>query len=276
MSWIVVTDLDGTLLDDQYPVAEAARALDELAAIAPDSHVVLATSKTFAETEEIARLATHLPSMILENGGGVAWTGNGDGDAYSVAQLGTPYGQIIKLLRQIRHERQFQFWGFADMTIQEVMIRTGLDRRQAEYARCRMASEPIVWEGPHSALCEFRFAIEEHGLIMQKGGRFLHITSDVSKRKALEYLVRRCPHCALDKPLLLACGDSPNDLGMIESAHAALLFPQRDGSYLREAGDRLLHAPAAGPAAWIDGVKRLIARFGGGEGTGPANTEDDQ
>ena len=78
MNWLIATDLDGTLLDDGYPVAEAARAVDTLhdriLQRDPRStvHSVLASSKTCAELIPLANRCARAPLILFENGAGWA------------------------------------------------------------------------------------------------------------------------------------------------------------------------------------------------------------
>ena len=67
-SLLVVTDLDGTLLDDTtYEFRAAREALNALRASAIP--IVLATSKTLPEAREVAAAIGGHPILIVENGG---------------------------------------------------------------------------------------------------------------------------------------------------------------------------------------------------------------
>ena len=78
MDWLIATDLDGTLLDDGYPLAEAAQAVDALheRIIRRDPQskvlVVLASSKTCAELIPLADRCASAPLILFENGAGWA------------------------------------------------------------------------------------------------------------------------------------------------------------------------------------------------------------
>ena len=52
---LLATDLDGTLLDDDYLYEQAAEALDSLASTYPDAQTALVSSKTPAEMIELAQ-----------------------------------------------------------------------------------------------------------------------------------------------------------------------------------------------------------------------------
>ena len=164
------------------------------------------------------------------------------------------------MLYELRQEPGFLFRGFHQMSRAEVAELTGLSLQAASLARRRLASEPLIWGGTPEALALFSDALGEHDLRLQKGGRFHHVTSHVSKADALFRLLVRAGQTGQRAPSILACGDSPNDLELIDAADQALLFPQRDGRFLREASPTLHHAPVAGPSCWLSSVRKILDR----------------
>ena len=263
--WLIATDLDGTLLDDSYPNREAADAIDQIQAAYPNVKVALVSSKTLEEMSRIADFVERKPFLIFENGGGVAWPLNymvSCGDAqiagYEVKTLGMRYEEICCVLGKLR-SKGYDFCGFVDMSAEEVASLTRLTPADAELARGRLTSEPLVWQGDTESLHEFAEALREQGLTLQRGGRFYHVTSANDKIKALDYLRERIRYETGVQLRVLACGDAPNDLAMLDKADCALVFPDRDGKYLRESQAHIAHAPAAGPKTWLRGVSKLAA-----------------
>ena len=261
MSWLVITDLDGTLLDDDYPYESAAQALDTLTLEFEDLRLALASSKTLAEMERLAKQSRSHMTLIFENGAGIAessaaWTGTND---LNLTLLGTPYAEICGVLHELRHDDPgFAFRGFHEMSRHEVSELTGLDPDAAGLARNRLASEPLLWLGTTVALERFREALAERNLKLEKGGRFHLVTGPGGKRAALDRLLERLARADGDCPRIIACGDAPNDLELIDIADRALVFPQRNGSYLRGENDRVAHAAGPGPAEWLEGVRRIL------------------
>lgn len=260
MSWLIVTDLDGTLLDDGYPYLEAERALDAVAADFEQIRVALASSKTLAEMRRLVTRTRRKPILIFENGAGVACPPDpaAAADDEDLMLLGTPYAEICGALHELRQEPDFDFRGFHEMSRYEVAELTGLGMDEAALARRRLASEPLLWLGKPVALERFRGALADRGLDLLRGGRFHHVTGPGGKRAALDRLLERVARADGTSPRVIACGDAPNDLELIDVADRALVFPQRDGTYLRREDERIAHAPAAGPAEWLAGVRRLL------------------
>ena len=271
MHWLIATDLDGTLLDDGYPLEAAAAAIDELSGLSPASgttvrlRVVLATSKTLAEGIRLVDLCVSQPILAFENGAGVAWRtgacsrrGSCRRDGYEIECTGTDYGRIRGHLLRLREKTEYRFRGFGDMSPAELADRTGLDADSAAAAMQRMASEPLLWQGAPSALPSFEKDLNDLGLNLELGGRFHHATGRRNKAGAVAAILQHLAPCRHGTLTTLACGDAPYDVEMMHAADFALVFPGRDGGYALPADATVFHAPGAGPAAWLECVSRIV------------------
>ena len=265
IKWLIATDLDGTLLDDSYPYQEAARAIDEIQK-RYDSRVALASSKTLAEMLELAQRATVPPFLIFENGGGIAWPtgflrqpGESRLNGYEVTLLGGDLGKIYRALECLQNHQRFKYQTFSQLSDQQICDITLLPMSGVQLARERFTCEPILWQDSEEQLASFKSLIKKADLNVVEGQRFLHIGHGVDKAHALQYLRRKISYERGEHPRLLACGDAPNDLEMINSADLALLFPGRDGRYLHDTDTKHAHAPMAGPSHWLQGVQRIFA-----------------
>jgi mannosyl-3-phosphoglycerate phosphatase len=267
MNWLIVTDLDGTLLDDNYPVGDARAAIDNLAASHEDAIIALASSQSAAEMIELVNRCHSDPVLIFENGSGLAWResvlcrpGSQRCGDYEIECFGQPYGELVTCLRAIRFDHGYPFRGFSDMTPDEVASLTGLSHSAAERARQRMASEPLLWQGGEAELGMFRSELAEAKLELVSGGRFLHVGTHLNKGRALARLWRLLRFQFGIHAVTVACGDAPNDLPMMERADHAIVFPARDGGYLTPDNPNTYRAPVAGPAAWLEAVSGVLSR----------------
>lgn len=265
MDWLIITDLDGTLLDDSYPVQQAAQAIDALGDRYPGLRVALASSKTLTEMVELASHCASEPILVFENGAGIAWRevtlvqrGTMRQKGYEVECHGEGYQQLRAALAALQRSRHYEFRGFGDMTAAEVAARTGLDERAAGDARLRLASEPIVWNGDEQSLDRFRADLGQLGLNLERGGRFHHVLWNMNKARALGRIKRLICYQTGIHVTTLACGDAPNDVGMLQRADHALVFPARDGRYLLPRRNGVSHAPAAGPSSWLASVTEVM------------------
>ncbi|MDT0619601.1 HAD-IIB family hydrolase [Salinisphaera sp. P385] len=264
--WVVYTDLDGTLLDHyDYGWQAAVPALTALAV--RDVPVVPVTSKTLAEMQVLrTRLAPNTP-FVVENGGAVAvptgYFGADRGTAVAgglyVERLGPGYADIVDVLIALRAEG-FAFTGFADMDATAVAACTGLVQADAERARQRLCSEPLLWQGSDEALAEFRVRLANHGLTTRRGGRFLHVMGQCDKGDALRRL--QAHFGGETAPISLALGDSPNDFDMLVAADRGVLVARPDGSHAAPPDPPgLVHAPGIGPAGWNAAVLDWLAEI---------------
>ncbi len=271
MHWLIATDLDGTLLDDGYPLEAAAAAIDALFELAPVAdgratlQAVLATSKTLAECMRLVdRCASH-PIIAFENGAGLAWPtaactrrGKSRRNGYEIESAAMDYGRIRAHLLELRAKPAYRFRGFGDMPAAEIAARTGLDEDSAAAARQRMASEPLVWQGAPAVLPSFARDLNELGLKLAPGGRFHHATGSRDKAGAVAAIRKHYVRGRHDSVVTLACGDAPNDAEMMLAADYALVFPGRNGGYALSANAAVFHAPNAGPAAWLERVSHIV------------------
>ncbi len=182
---VVVTDLDGCLLDAATYEWDAARpALDALKR--RGIPLVLCSSKTRAEMEPLhAALGLDAP-FVYENGGGIvippgAWWSRAarrDGGPLLV-RLGVPLRDLGRALMDIAKEAGARLRGFSRLSQREASDLTGLDGAELERARQREHDEPFVLESGSED--DVRQAAERRGLRITSGGRFHHLTGAVGQ-----------------------------------------------------------------------------------------------
>ncbi|MEM6587868.1 MAG: HAD hydrolase family protein [Pseudomonadota bacterium] len=240
---LVITDLDGTLLDHAtYAWAAATPALDLLRM--SGAGLILASSKTAAEIaplrDEIG--FTDWPS-IVENGSGL---------------LGAEAGNetYMRLRRAIKDLPQ-GFHGFGDMDAQEVSERTGLSLEAAERAKTRQYSEPGLWTGAPDDLRGFIEAATTAELTAQQGGRFVSLSFGGTKAQRAKELIRR-----LAPAHTIILGDAPNDAGMLDLADSGVIVANpASGEMPRlpvEDTGRIRRTQKPGPAGWSDAVLDIV------------------
>ena len=262
---VVFTDLDATLLDHHdYGWTAAQPALDALAA--RDVPVCIVTSKTAAEVAALRIELRNGHPFAVENGGAVAVPrGYFDGVAcgadtpVELTTLGAPREELVELATVLRARHGFRFQGFAEMSADDVIAATGLDRPGAGRALERNASEPLLWQDSDSARERFMTAVEAAGYVAREGGRFVHVLGHAHKGDALDWLCSR--YAARDGSILaIALGDSGNDADMLAAADIGYWIARPDGSHYGAAGGAIRHAAGIGPGGWRAAIEELIAR----------------
>ena len=253
--WWVVTDLDGTLMDHHYDWSPAEPAIRRLQKAGIP--VIPCTSKT---AEEVIRfrheLDLHDP-FIVENGGAI----HGEsslGEPWDLP-LGPDWAELKPQLSTLELELGEPLRALDELTDAEGERLLGLQGDVLRQAQRRRCSVPFV---PPSAVGRQRLEalVEQRGLTVVQGNRLGHLLGPgISKGNALQVLKQ---HLNQPDVAVLALGDSPNDLPLLEAADLAVVVPGIEGPHpLLLPGlnsGRFQLAGAAHGAGWAEAVQRLL------------------
>jgi mannosyl-3-phosphoglycerate phosphatase len=273
--WIVLTDLDGTLLDhDSYSSKPAHDALSRLAL--SNIPCIFNTSKTFAEVAQLRRDMHITSPFVCENGSALFIAkNNGQFNPLSTQQqdynsevLATPYADLIKILYLAR-QQGFNFRSFNDMPANEVAAITGLSEDKAWLAKQRSASEPLLWRGHKEELPAFRQFIESHKLQLIQGGRFYHVMGASDKANANHFFrnyYAEQHEVTPEKIGIIALGDGENDRNMLEQANYPIVIPAAENTTLQLNNPNTIIAKHAGPVGWNQEILKLIEQLGAKSG----------
>lgn len=274
-SAVVVSDLDGTLLDSRnYTFEEAKPALEALHE--REIPVVLVSSKTRTEIEVLQEKLGIQDPFIVENGGaaylptGYFQDRVGEQDVsgrYEVLRWGISYEDLITALRDVRQETAARLEGYSDVDVEEVVRRTGLALEEARRSMEREFDEPFWIEGEiDDRRRKALKLLEARGFTVTRGGRFYHITGNCDKGKAVRELLRRfgpCPSAGL--------GDAKNDLPFLLAVDRAYIVAGPDGRpdpLLVEAVTTAEHVGPA-PAGWAEAVTDFLSWLDQKQSPGP-------
>ena len=256
VSWLISTDLDGTLLNHKtydYTGVVALLAKLEMQAVP----VILNSSKTLAELTKW-RQTLHLKWPVIGENGGVIQT-----DQSPPILIGRPINEIREFLNRWRDHHGQRFEGFGDWSVEQVIKHTGLSREDALNAQQRLVSEPILWLGEPPGLVLLEQALAQQGLQLQKGGRFYHVMAQHSKASTLKILLKNSDRYLGDPTdwHLLALGDGENDRAMLEMADFAVVMPDANGQYLSlDSNNQIYQAQQSAPQGWLDAVNRWVLK----------------
>ena len=265
---LVFSDLDGSLLDHFTYSFEAARPVIDVL-IEEDIPLILSSSKTFAELEETRHALNNTHPFIVENGAAVfipkGYFVHTPEDAvprgdYLVYETVPGREQWLAVLEKLALQFPGQFKSFHGMGIAGVMAMTGLTEHQATAASERGYSEPVHWTGAPEEKERFLLLLRGEGATAMRGGRFISVSGDCDKGRALDWLRAQYQRAfSLSRIEDLAIGDSENDRAMLEAAKTALLIrsPVNDFPLLTKSGG-IMRSNKMGPAGWSEGVSRWL------------------
>ena len=274
-SLVVFTDLDGTLLDHySYSFEPAREAMGILAS--KGIELILCTSKTKTEVLALRNALANQSPFIVENGAAVYLPKSlaipadllaeaeliDDGD-YWLKRFIEPRAHWLSLLDSIKFEPAFAgaFIGFNDMSVEEIAEDTGLSLDEASRAKQREFGEPLKWLGDACTKQAFIQQMHLIGAGILEGGRYIHISGDCDKGKALQWSSDFLAKYNSRPMQSIAAGDSGNDIAMLESADYALLVksPVHDFPQLKRAqASSLYFSNALGPSGWNEGIRYYL------------------
>ena len=271
--YLVFTDLDGSLLD--HYTYEFADALSQVQRLERERiPLIFTSSKTRAEIVSLRERVGNRHPFIVENGAAV-YIPEGyfavepdeieSRDGFWVYEMSESRAHWRAQLAALEAEFPGEFESFSQLGAAGVATATGLSIESAERANDREYSEPVHWLSDENRKLEFISRLLDLGTHVLAGGRFLGISGDVDKGRALAWLRTLYqdanPAMAIHD---LAVGDSANDCAMLETAETALLIrsPVHDFPQLQRDMKHVISSELPGPAGWAEGVAKWLSTHG--------------
>ena len=266
-SYVVFTDLDGTLFDHYtYSWQPALSALRQLQAL--NIPIIINTSKTAAEVIPIQKELGISSPFIVENGSALYIPkGFCDDQIKTLANVslqgyfyrilfGANRDDIIHNLYNERDVLGLKFSGYTDWNIEELMQHTGLDKKSAEHSLARQYSEPIIWQDSEAAHEKFTDFIARQNLKILSGGRFEHILGNTDKAKPIHFFrshIYRSPETKF-----ICLGDTSNDIAMLELADIAVCIRSPACDYPRLNHKQVYRSKKFGPEGWQEAIEHIL------------------
>ena len=267
-SGVVVSDLDGTLLDrESYSFDDARPALAALRE--GQVPVILVSSKTRAEIEPLREALELKDPFVVENGGaayvprGTFHEEVGAPDAsgrYDVVRWGTPYSEVVAALDEAREASGASLRGFHEIEAEDLAALTGLSLYEARRAKEREFDEPFLIDGEEDQRSSKAMELlESRGLNVTRGGRFYHAMGGCDKGRAVKELLRL--YRGSGKSWVSAgLGDAENDLPFLREVDRAYVVAGPEG-HDPSLIDALPEARrvAAAPQGWAEAVVDFLS-----------------
>ena len=267
---IVITDLDGTLLDQQtydyHPSLPTIRRLQSLAV-----PLILCSSKTHKEILPLwEELGLNAP-FIVENGGAIYFlqetfpfpvkesVRKGE---FNVLGLGSEISILRKALQHAALQNGVKVRSFGTMTLDEIVGLTGLNKSESALAAQREYDEPFVIEGgdPETLIT----SLNVRGLTVVKGDRFYHLTAGTDKGRATAKLLELF-RCSDPTIISVGLGNSANDSGFLAQVDRPVVIRNPDGTWDAEVIKTIpiiQRSDGIGPQGWREAIEEVLVSVG--------------
>ncbi len=256
--WIV-TDLDGTLMDENYDISPAKKTLNILSEMAIP--VIPCTSKTASEVRYFRDENGLSDPFIVENGAAIYGTYLNNYSEWELI-LGKSYKELRTILMNISREIGYHLIPLNDLNKAQIFELTGLSDEGIIRALDRQWSVPFL-NPPDEIFEKVKIICQTYKVHIFKGNRMSHLLSSEShKGQAVNKLKF---HLQNQDVKIVALGDSQNDLPLLEYADISIVVPGKNGpnKYLQNGIDngsfRLANAPHA--EGWSNSVIEVINSF---------------
>ena len=230
--WIV-TDLDGTLMDENYDISPARKTLKLLAEL--DIPVIPCTSKTASEVRYFREVNGLFDPFIVENGAAVYGNYENNSSEWKLI-LGRSYQELRVILKNISDKVNYHLMPLNDLNNNQIFELTGLSDQGITRALDRRWSVPFL-NPPDEIFEKVKLICDSYNVHVFKGNRMSHLLSSEShKGQAVNKLK---VHLHNPDVKIIALGDSQNDLPLLEYADIAIVIPGKNGpnKYLKNGID---------------------------------------
>ena len=252
----VVTDLDGTLMDENYDISPAKETLNLLSEL--DIPVIPCTSKTASEVRYFRYENGLSDPYIVENGAAIYGHYLNNTSEWELI-LGKSYKELKFILNNISKEINYNLIPLNDLSKNHIFELTGLSEEGIYRALDRKWSVPFL-NPPDEIFEKVKLICASYDVHVFKGNRMSHLLSKEShKGQAVNKLKG---HLQNQDVKIIALGDSQNDLPLLEYADISIVVPGANGpnKFLQNGIDRgsfiLANAPHA--EGWSNSVQAVI------------------
>lgn len=274
VQYVVLTDLDGTLLDHySYDWSPAKGALARLKQL--NIPVIFNTSKTYSEVDSLAQeIGLTDQPYAIENGSALILKGFfspfvpqlldfpqykklNDSPAWI---MGKPLSDIHEYLNKALPKSEINIKSYRDWSVEEVSGMTGLPLAKAQASKEKHFSEPFIYEGDVFKFNDFKNKANQSGFNILKGGRFYHIQGMVNKASVIDFLYEFKALFWPDASELkfIALGDGNNDIEMLEASDYAIAIKSPVNEFPDFNHEKPIYSKSLGPTGWNEEMNDLL------------------
>lgn len=247
----ILTDLDGTLLEPDASVhRDVLEVLSWLGVLAIP--VCPVTSKTPAELDLVFRDLSLSGPAGFENGAGLVLSSG----RVTMSATAVPVEELRRVLVTLRARTEVPIRSFKDLSDRQLGAITGLSGEALAVARQRVATMPLVVDPAHDEA--LRGALPDDPPVrLIRGNRFLHLQGRHDKADVVPSLLDALVPSG---GVVVACGDAPNDIGLLAAADVQIIVPSAKGPHpaLVERFPGALVTPLPNGQGWAAVIASLL------------------
>ena len=253
--YVIFTDLDGTLLDENYSYEDALPVLETLKR--KNVPIIFCSGKTKSEMEVIRRKTGIYHPFIVEDGSAIYIPRNYFGEVsgkvtngFEVIVLGVEFEKIAEEIERVR--KKYYIKCYSHLTIEEVARITGLSIEEAKLAKQREFSETVV-EASDEALEALR---KKFNIVI--GGRFVHVFGKHADKGKAVRILTDLYRKKWGEVTTVGIGNSYTDEPMLRAVDIPAIVKNPDGTWAELRVENLYRANAIGPKGWVEVIKTFV------------------
>jgi mannosyl-3-phosphoglycerate phosphatase len=249
---VIFTDLDGTLLDDNYSFKEAIPGLELLKK--HNVPLIFCSAKTKAEQEVIREKMRINDPFIVENGSAI-YIPKGhfkkahgkDAGEFEVVILGIRAKYVIDEIEKLK--KDYEIVNYHSMSDEEVSEVTGLSLEDARRAKMREFGETIV-KAEKVAMEELKKKFE-----VVSGGRFTQVYGKGADKGEAVRILTEMYRQEFGSVKTIGIGNAQNDIPMLKAVEYPAIVKNSDGTWANLEIANLYKEEKIGPRGWTEIVK---------------------
>ncbi len=252
--WIV-TDLDGTLMDEKYDISPALETLDWLKKMSIP--VIPCTSKTASEVIDFRSKFNLTDPFIVENGSAV----HGNDNEWELI-LGRSYKDLREVLAKLSNNVNYDLKPLNDLSIDQIYSLTGLSSDSIRRALDRHWSVPFL-NPPESVKTSLNDFTKLYDVHIFQGNLMSHLLCKNSHKGMA--ILKLKNYLKQPNKKIIALGDSHNDKPLLDMADISIVVPGQNGpnqslvSGINRGDYVLANAPHA--EGWSNSINSIIRNF---------------
>lgn len=264
--WLIVTDLDGTLLDHHtYSFSAAKSTLEKLEHL--HIPVVINSSKTTREIEQLRIVLNNQHPFIVENGSAILipqhyfteqpqhsnlW------EQYWEVILGQPRKELINAINDLPGTLRTCFTHYHAMSIADIVEATGLSIQEAKQSADRYYSEPLKLLSTDKQKQVLFNELHKRRIHYTEGGRFIHLMGHTNKGSASSWLAKLYQNHYEKEVKIIALGDGKNDIDMLKAADIAVIIRSPVNAIPEFDHPCKIISEHYGPQGWAESIEQIL------------------